>query len=80
MRSKAAKIRQDLQDLATDIETCYLGDGNGERRGLFVRLAKFFHGDALESITSSELLSSGIIKVLLDVFKGCKRRRGGRRS
>ena len=69
MRSKASKIRQDLQDLATDIETCYLGDGNGEGRGLFVRLAKFFHGDALESITSSELLSSGIIKVLLDVFK-----------
>ena len=68
MRAKAASIRQDLQELATEIEVCYLGDGNGDGRHLFARLAKFFDGDALESITSSELLSSGIIRVFLEVF------------
>ena len=68
MCAKAARIRQDLQELATEIEVCYLGDGNGEGRHLFARLAKFFGGDALESITSSELLSSGVIRVFLDVF------------
>jgi E3 ubiquitin-protein ligase TRIP12 len=68
MRAKAASIRQDLQELATEIEVCYLGDGNGDGRHLFAKLAKFFDGDALESITSSELLSSGIIRVFLEVF------------
>ena len=68
MRDKAAKIRQDLQALASEIEICYTGDGNGDGTELFARLANFFEGDALESITSSELLSSGIIRVLLDVF------------
>jgi E3 ubiquitin-protein ligase TRIP12 len=68
MRAKAASIRQDLQELATEIEVCYLGDGNGDGKKLFVKLAEFFDGDALESITSSELLSSGIIRVFLEVF------------
>ena len=68
MRAKAARIRQDLQELATEIELCYWGNGNGDGRHLFARLAKFFDGDALESITSSELLSSGIIRVFLAVF------------
>lgn len=70
MRDKASGILTELQTLAKDIEGCYLGDGNGDGRHLFTRLAKFFHGDALESITSSELLNSEIIRVLLDVFKG----------
>lgn len=68
MRAKAAKIRQDLQELATELEICYLGDGNGDGKHIFARLAGFFDGDALESITSSELLSSGIIRVLKEVF------------
>lgn len=68
MRAKAAKIRQDLQELATEIEVCYLGDGNGDGNQLFARLARFFEGDALESITSSELLNSGVIRVLKEVF------------
>jgi E3 ubiquitin-protein ligase TRIP12 len=68
MRAKAASIRQDLQELTTEIEVCYLGVGNGDGRHLFAQLAKYFDGDALESITSSELLSSGIIRVFLEVF------------
>jgi E3 ubiquitin-protein ligase TRIP12 len=69
LRDRAGGILTELQTLAKDIEICYLGDGNGDGRQLFSRLAKFFHGDALESITSSELLNSEIIRVLLDVFK-----------
>ncbi len=69
LRDRATRILTELQTLAKDIEICYLGDGNGEGRQLFLRLAKFFHGDALESITSSELLNSEIIRVLGNVFK-----------
>ena len=68
-KTKAEQIRLDLQELANNIETCYSSDG---RRlygaDLFARLAKYFDGDALESITSSELLDSGIIRVLVSVL------------
>lgn len=71
MRDKASKIRKELQELALEIESCYtyshVNDGK-DGKDLFKQLAQFFDGDALESITSSELLDSGIIKVLLKVF------------
>lgn len=74
LRDKASEILDQLQALAADIEACYYGDGDGDGFPLFKKLASYFGGDALESITSSELLNSGIIKVLLDVFDGdrCK--------
>ncbi|KAL2819586.1 hypothetical protein BDW59DRAFT_151390 [Aspergillus cavernicola] len=70
MREKAIGILNELQALATEIEACYsvLGNQNGEGLGLFRKLASYFEGDALESITSSELLNSGIIGTLLTVF------------
>ncbi|KAI9818909.1 MAG: Ubiquitin fusion degradation protein 4 [Pycnora praestabilis] len=68
MREKAARILQDLQELAQDIESCYLSDRNGDGVQLFTRLADYFDGDALESITSAELLNSEIVSILLDVF------------
>ena len=69
LKEKAAKIRADLRQLAHDIETCY-GSIEHELEGaeLFERLARYFDGDALESITSSELLDSGIIRVLVTVL------------
>lgn len=69
MRNKALEILDQLQALAADIKACYQ-DGVGNRDGLslFKQLASYFDGDALESITSSELLNSGIINVLLDIF------------
>ena len=68
MRDKASAILNELKTLAKDIEVCYLGDGDGEGMELFKRLSTHFYGDALESITSSELLHSEIGLVLLDVF------------
>jgi E3 ubiquitin-protein ligase TRIP12 len=68
MRDKAQGVLTELQTLASDIEACYCGDGTEPGLSLFRKLATYFDGDALESITSSELLNSGIIKVLLDVF------------
>ncbi|KAK5278455.1 Ubiquitin fusion degradation protein 4, partial [Cryomyces antarcticus] len=68
MRDKAAGVLEDLRGLAKDIKSCYLGHGNSDGSKLFARLAKYFDGDALESITSYELLTSGIVEVLLDVF------------
>jgi hypothetical protein len=41
---------------------------------LFKRLATYFDGDALENITSSELLNSGIIDVFLEVLGDSKGR------
>ncbi|KAK4945791.1 Ubiquitin fusion degradation protein 4 [Elasticomyces elasticus] len=69
LKEKALNIRDDLQKLAGDIQEYYrqsppIESGND----LFVRLANYFHGDALESITSSELLDSGIIRVLVQVL------------
>lgn len=68
MRDKAAAILKSLQDLAADIRDCYLGHVQKDGKRLFVDLAKHFHGDALETITSAELLHSNVIDTLLDVF------------
>ena len=69
LKSKALKIRDDLQTIASKIESFY-SEGRPVNDGvrLFERLAKYFHGDALESITSSELLDSGIIRVMGSVL------------
>lgn len=74
MREKALETLNELQELATEIETCYagLGDQNHEGLALFRKLATYFEGDALESITSSELLNSGIISALLNIFDDSK--------
>lgn len=68
MRDKAMEILDQLQALAKDIRKCY--DANQDGLPLFRKLASYFGGDALESITSSEILNSGVIDVLLDVFGG----------
>lgn len=74
MREKALETLNELQELATEIETCYAGHGgqNLEGLALFRKLATYFEGDALESITSSELLNSGIISALLNIFDDSK--------
>ena len=64
-KDKALATRQDLQVLARKIRQSYSLDGNHDGQDLFVQLAKHFDGDALETITSSELLDSEIIEALL---------------
>jgi len=72
IRDKAAAILTNLQNLAADIEDHYLGDRTGNGLTLFTLLSKHFQGDALETITSSELLHSEIVRVLLEVFGSTK--------
>ncbi|KAK8233875.1 thyroid hormone receptor interactor 12 [Phyllosticta capitalensis] len=68
MRQKAQGILEDIKGLASDIKAAYSGESAIPEENLFVRLAEYFDGDALESITSHELLTSGIVSVLLDLF------------
>ncbi|KAL4929074.1 HECT-type E3 ubiquitin transferase UFD4 [Aspergillus undulatus] len=74
MREKALETLNELQTLAGEIEAYYTGPGDQNTDGLklFRKLAAYFEGDALESITSSELLNSGIISALLTVFDESK--------
>ncbi|KAE8356457.1 hypothetical protein BDV28DRAFT_102951 [Aspergillus coremiiformis] len=68
MRDKALRVLAELQNLSSNIEACYRDGGNEDGLSLFRSLATYFDGDALESITSSELLNSGVIQAILDVF------------
>ncbi|GKT57698.1 HECT-domain-containing protein [Colletotrichum tofieldiae] len=73
MKKKATKILSNLSDLAEEIEAFYLrrtatnlAPENGVE--LFKKLASSFDADVLESVTSAELLASGLVRVLLEVF------------
>ncbi|KAL9596591.1 MAG: hypothetical protein Q9179_004563 [Wetmoreana sp. 5 TL-2023] len=68
MRKKASSILNELKALAKQIAECYTGSGSGDGAKHFSQLSRHFDGDALDSITSAELLHSGIVQVLLDVF------------
>lgn len=72
VRAEAQKILTELQALAAKIRTFYSSGNEKEGVALFKSLADYFDGDALKSITSSELLNSGIIQVLLDVLADFK--------
>ena len=68
LREKASDDLEALRTLAQDIASCYLTGGPGNGSKLFTRLSKYFQGDALESITSAELINSNVGGVLLDIF------------
>ena len=68
VRDRATAILLELQSLASNIEKCYLTGANGNEVELFTQLSKHFQGDALETVTSSELLYSGVVRVLLEIF------------
>ncbi|KAJ5845455.1 hypothetical protein N7534_009124 [Penicillium rubens] len=67
VRAEALRILTALKSLASEMKSRYSRGGEGGFP-LFKQLASYFDGDALESITSSELLNSGIIEVLLCVL------------
>ncbi|KAI0907723.1 HECT-domain-containing protein [Ustulina deusta] len=73
MKKKAVKILNDLQHLASNIEAFYLhrtandlSPQNGT--ALWKQLASYFDGDVLEGVTSAELLASGLVRVVEEVF------------
>ncbi|KAI5866199.1 hypothetical protein GGS23DRAFT_555948 [Durotheca rogersii] len=73
MKKKAVKILSNLQSLASEMEAFYLqrparnlNPGNGIV--LFEKLSSYFDADVLESVTSAELLASGLVRVLEQVF------------
>ncbi|KAK3952298.1 hypothetical protein QBC32DRAFT_314087 [Pseudoneurospora amorphoporcata] len=73
MKKKASKILASLSDLATEIEEFYLcrkPRGPVKENGtiLFQKLVSYFDADVLESVTSAELLGSGVVRVLEQVF------------
>lgn len=73
MKVKAQAIMDSLTTLGQDLEAFYLKQSASSQNGqtgkaLFEKLASQFDAEALESITSAELLSSGLVQVLLNVF------------
>lgn len=73
MKAKANVIMTELTNLANEIEVFALGQGSkdlntDEGKRLFQRLASHFDKDVLESVTSAELLASGMVRALLAVF------------
>jgi E3 ubiquitin-protein ligase TRIP12 len=73
MRAKAQAMLADLSQLAADLEGFYrtrtATDIVPEKgRELFTKLASYFDANVLENVTSAELLASGLVRVLLEVF------------
>lgn len=68
MRNKATEVLDEIKSLAGQLEQCYGPDSTRSGVSHFKSLAKYFDGDALHSITSYELMTSGIVEVLLDIF------------
>lgn len=68
LRIKATTVLNDLRSLADELRACYNGIGSHGGAEIFKRLAKYFDGDALESITSYELMTSEIVDVLLQIL------------
>ena len=68
LRSKATQVLDDLNNLVENIADCYNNDQPEEGARLFTQLAKSFEGNALESITSYELLSSKVVHTLVEIF------------
>lgn len=68
VRVQADSIMKDLKRLTEDIEQCFMSNQQKNGLALFRRLASHFDQDALESITSYELLTSNVVGVLLETL------------
>ncbi|WPA96535.1 uncharacterized protein RHO25_001142 [Cercospora beticola] len=68
LRSKAMQVLSDIRSLAEDLKAAYATSTSGNGTSLFKKLAQYFEGDAIDSITSYELMTSGIVDVLLEMF------------
>ena len=73
MRAKAQGILDNLSTLASELDAFFVKRSASDLsvnkgRGLFTKLASYFDSSILESVTSAELLGSGLVRVLLDIF------------
>ena len=68
MKEKATEILNGIRSLAKRILNHYVHGKQADGLELFNDLSRHFRGDALSTITSSELLQSEIVDALLDVF------------
>jgi len=73
MKEKADIILGNLSKVAHELEAFYLKRESANLspsrgREIFTKLASYFDANVLESVTSAELLASGLVRVLLDVF------------
>lgn len=73
MKKQASQILSNLQTLASKIEAFYLHRtaknlAPNEGIVLFDELARYFDADVLENVTSAELMASGLVRVLEEVF------------
>lgn len=73
MKAKTGLIMNDLRKLADELESFYLKRTSLDLsppagRALFSRLAAQFDADVLETVTSAELLSSGLVRSLVEVL------------
>ncbi|KAI1764948.1 hypothetical protein GGR53DRAFT_288144 [Hypoxylon sp. FL1150] len=73
MKKKANKILHNLQTLAHEMKEYYLertakdlSPENGT--AIFQKLSTYFDADVLDSVTSAELLASGLVRALEEVF------------
>ncbi|KYK60645.1 HECT-domain-containing protein [Drechmeria coniospora] len=73
MKAKANVILSTLSDLAAQLDAFYLKRtaaslSSQAAKQLFAKLASHFDTHLLESVTSAELLASGLVRTLLNVF------------
>ncbi|KAI0169347.1 hypothetical protein GGR52DRAFT_554760 [Hypoxylon sp. FL1284] len=73
MKKKASKTLHNLQGIAQEIREFYLeraakdlSPANGP--AIFQKLSSYFDADVLDSVTSAELLASGLVRALEEVF------------
>ncbi|KAI5369720.1 putative E3 ubiquitin-protein ligase HECTD1/TRIP12 [Septoria linicola] len=72
MRSKATQVLDDIKSLSENLSSCYISSAGDGGLSLFKKLAAYFDGNALESITSYELMTSGVVEGLLGIFNHAK--------
>lgn len=68
MQQNASQVMENLRNLANELRNSYLSPTSSGGHQAFVRLANYFDSEALETITSYELLTSGIVEALLKIF------------
>lgn len=70
MQLDASQVMDQLRGLANELRESYSAFSAASSRGseVFTRLAKYFDSEALETITSYELLTSGVVEALLQAF------------